>query len=101
VLTPRDRAFLVCFGNHLRLVSDFSPPDPELGPAEERVLGTAFYDAIFYGVTEKLVQSESGRLTARNKYGTAVMDRPARETGGAHFDAEKVDVRAKTGYFAR
>src|SRR5580698_102321 len=24
VLNPRDRAFLLCFGNHLRLVSDFT-----------------------------------------------------------------------------
>src|SRR5213078_2135365 len=33
---------------------------PELGPKESRDLGTAFYDAIFYSVTEKLAY-ESGR----------------------------------------
>jgi Ca-activated chloride channel family protein len=68
---------MLCFGNHLRLVSDFTQSSdqildglnryqhdggrfPELGPRETRVLGTAFYDAIFYSVTEKLAQ-ESGR----------------------------------------
>jgi Ca-activated chloride channel family protein len=77
VLGPKDRAFLVCFGNHIRLVSDLSQSGaqmtqelddyrhndghfPELGPKESRDLGTAFYDSIFYSVTEKLA-SESGR----------------------------------------
>ena len=77
VLGPQDRAFLVCFGNHIRLVSDFSQSGtelqaqlekyrqdnkhfPELGPKENRDLGTAFYDSIFYPVTEKLA-NESGR----------------------------------------
>ena len=71
VLGPRDRVFMVCFGNHLRLVSDYtnSPEEllnnfqefdkgkkhfPELGPKEDRDLGTAFYDSIFYSVSEKL-----------------------------------------------
>jgi len=77
VLGPKDRAFLVGFGNHIRLVSDFSQSGtqmlqqldtyrhdngrfPELGPKESRDLGTAFYDSIFYSVTEKLA-NESGR----------------------------------------
>ncbi len=77
VLGPKDRAFLICFGNHIRLVSDFSQSAtelmgrlekyrhdnghfPELGPKEERDLGTAFYDSIFYPITEKLA-NESGR----------------------------------------
>jgi Ca-activated chloride channel family protein len=75
VLGPKDRAFMVCFGNHLRLVSDYTNSAdqilsnfhefdkgkshfPEIGPKEERDLGTAFYDAIYYSVTEKL--SEAG-----------------------------------------
>ena len=155
VLTPRDRAFLVCFGNHLRLASDFSASGnelidglkrfdkraqdmAELGPPERRVLGTAFYDALYYGITEKLASQDggrkalivfsdgednssahhmldaiesaqaenvvifgirytehdkNGRVTARNKYGTRVMERIGRETGGLDFDAEKVDLR--------
>src|SRR5215831_12385091 len=77
VLGPKDRAFLVGFGNHIRLVSDFSRSGtqllqqldtyrhhdgrfPELGPKESRDLGTAFYDSIFYSVTEKLANA-SGR----------------------------------------
>jgi Ca-activated chloride channel family protein len=161
VLGPKDRAFLVTFGNHIRLISDFSQSGaeiiermneysghdkgknkdkhkrvgfPELGPVENRDLGTAFYDSIYYSVTEKLAresgrralllfsdgednssshdmmttietaqaenvvvfairytEKEHGKLTARNKYGTSVMDRIAKETGGAHIDAEVTD----------
>jgi Ca-activated chloride channel family protein len=150
VLGPKDRVFMVCFGNHLRLVSDFTQSSaqildglnrfehsdthfPELGPKESRDLGTAFYDSIFYSV-EKLANEKGrrallifsdgednssshdmmtaietaqsvnvmlfsirytekphGKLTARNKYGISVMDRIAKETGGAVFDAEVVD----------
>jgi Ca-activated chloride channel homolog len=77
VLGPKDRVFLVGFGNHVRLVSDFSQSGtqmmelldtyrhhndrfPELGPKESRELGTAFYDSIFYSVMEKLAH-ETGR----------------------------------------
>ena len=152
VLGPKDRAFMVCFGNHLRLVSDYtnSPEEillnfrefdrgkrhfPEIGPQEDRDLGTAFYDSIYYSVTEKLAQTggrqailmfsdgednssstnmmsaietaqaanvivytirytepnKHGALNARNKYGISVMDRIARETGGAHIDAQATD----------
>jgi Ca-activated chloride channel family protein len=153
VLGPKDKAFLLCFGNHLRLVNDYTQSGgpmlehlkefekgnyrfPELGPKEDRDLGTAFYDSIFYSVTEKLArengrrallvfsdgednssshdmmttieaaqtenvlvftirytQKEHGHFTARNKYGIRVMDRIARETGGAHIDAESTDPR--------
>ncbi len=151
VLGPKDRVFLVCFGNHLRLVSDYTNSADEIlegykefdkgkkhfseiGPEEERDLGTAFYDSIYYSVLEKLAQgvgrkailmfsdgednssshnmmtaietaqaenvvvyairyteTKHGHLNARNKYGISVMDRTARETGGAHIDAEKTD----------
>ena len=152
VLGPKDRTFMVCFGNHLRLVSDYtnSPEEillnfrefdrgkrhfPEIGPQEDRDLGTAFYDSIYYSVTEKLAQTggrqailmfsdgednssstnmmsaietaqarnvivytirytepnKHGALSARNKYGISVMDRIARETGGAHIDAQATD----------
>jgi Ca-activated chloride channel homolog len=151
VLGPKDRVILVCFGNHLRLVNDYTNSAqeilenyrafekdkrhfPEIGPEEDRDLGTAFYDSIYYSVTEKLAQAggrqailmfsdgednssshnmmaaietaqaantvvyairytetKHGRLNARNKYGISVMDRIARETGGAHMDAETTD----------
>jgi Ca-activated chloride channel family protein len=151
VLGARDRAFLLCFGNNLRLMSDYStsPKDlvealkvfekgknveeyPLLGPREHRVLGTAFYDALFYSstlmmqniergrralivfsdgednssahhmmetveaaqandvllFTVRYTEVRNGRLNARNKYGTSVMERIARETGGADFDGQ-------------
>ncbi len=78
VLTPRDRAFLVCFGNHLRLASDVSASASEiieglkrfdksademseLGPLEHRELGTAFYDALYYATSEKLASPDNRR----------------------------------------
>ena len=174
VLGLKDRAFLVYFGNHLRLLSDYSqsseelmgryeeytkteakgsfhafsssgsknnkknadaPKIPELGPEEERDAGTAYFDAIYYSVAEKLAQEtgrraliifsdgednssehdqmsaieeaqsadvliftiryteedKKGKLSARNKYGVRVMARVAKETGGADFDARKMD----------
>ena len=78
VLGPADRAYLLCFGNYLRVVSEFtsSPNEllaglqayekgrrsfPELGPAEAREAGTAFYDAIYYSSAEMLAKVEHGR----------------------------------------
>ena len=78
VLGPQDRAFLLCFGNFLRVPREFtaSPRElldslqayekgerdvPELGPIEERSAGTAFYDALYYSVTEMLSGNERGR----------------------------------------
>jgi VWFA-related protein len=79
-LTPQDRAFLLCFGNHLRLVADYSTPGrdlaaalagfdhakelsvyPELGPKEIRTAGTAFYDAIYYASVQMLANAEGRR----------------------------------------
>jgi len=166
VLGPKDRAFLVFFDNRIRLISDYSqsgdelmerwqefkgkdpkknkndksakkePEYPDLGPIEKRVLGTAFYDAIFYSISGKLAQETGrrallifsdgednssshdmmtaieaaqssdvliftirytedshGKLTARNQYGIRVMERIAKETGGAEFDAKTTDPR--------
>jgi Ca-activated chloride channel family protein len=154
VLGPQDRVFVLCFGNHLRLVSDFTQAGeevlqrlkeyekhvgrfPEIGPQEDRDLGTAFYDSIFYSISEKLRNErgrrallvfsdgednssshnmmetieaaqlenvrvyairytetkKNGELTARNKYGIGVMERIAKETGGAHIDAKLTDPR--------
>src|SRR6202171_3679993 len=63
VLTPRDRAFLICFGNRLRLASDFSASATdlmdglklfdhdsghmvEIGPPDIRVRGISLYAAL-------------------------------------------------------
>lgn len=78
VLTPEDRSFAVCFGNHLRLVSDWTNDGtaiatnlrrfdegernfPELGPKEERDLGTALNDAVFYAATERMAGNHERR----------------------------------------
>lgn len=81
VLTPRDRAFLLAFANRLALVSDFTAshneimdrlddfddrrpkyPIPEFGPRDEiRVLGTAFYDAIYHACQLKMNGAEHAR----------------------------------------
>jgi Ca-activated chloride channel homolog len=37
----------------------------------------------------RYTETRDGRLTARNKYGTSVMERLAKETGGADFDARE------------
>lgn len=78
ILSPSDQVFAVCFGNHLRLVSDttssasqimeglkhFDKGDmnfPEIGPKENRDLGTALYDAIYFSVEEKLRSNQNRR----------------------------------------
>jgi len=154
VLAAKDRVFLVGFGNHIRLVNDFSHSSselmeswkryekekqkfPEIGPPERRDLGTAFYDSIYYPVMEKLAKEDGrrallmfsdgednssshdmmsvieaaqganvvvytirytekkhGKLTARNQYGIGVMERVAKETGGAVIDAEVTNPHA-------
>ncbi|MDE3197667.1 MAG: VWA domain-containing protein [Acidobacteriota bacterium] len=70
-ITGQDRAMLVCFGNHIRMVSDFSasPDDtlgllkefqkgaghfPELDPDGTREDGTALFDAIYAASAQKL-----------------------------------------------
>ena len=41
--------------------------------------------------TIRYTEKKHGKLTARNQYGMRVMERVARETGGAHIDAEITD----------
>jgi Ca-activated chloride channel homolog len=78
VLDPRDQAFLICFGDHIRLVSDLTSSVaqimdnfqqfekgrhnyPELGPKEDRREGTALFDAIVHSTGEKLANVQHGR----------------------------------------
>jgi Ca-activated chloride channel family protein len=151
VLRPKDKAYLMTFANRLTLVNDYSGSARELvdsldefqkargrmdyptvGPRERRILGTAFYDAVFYGSTLMMqnvdrgrralilfsdgednssahhmmdaieaaqandvllfairyTENREGQWNARNKYGISVMERIARETGGADFDGQ-------------
>jgi Ca-activated chloride channel family protein len=147
-LTPRDQAMLICFGNRIRVVSDFSPSVdtlmdgleafpksggrfPELEPDDTRSGGTALFDAVYLTARDKLTtlsgerkalillsdgednssahdlldaieeaqaadsviytvrytEMRNHRLPARARYGIREMDRLAKETGGAAFDA--------------
>lgn len=78
ILEPNDQAFAICFGNYLRMVSDYtSSPEkitsgihrfnkgdrdfPQIGPKEDRDLGTAVFDAVYYSVTQKLANIHQRR----------------------------------------
>lgn len=78
ILEPRDHAFAVCFGNHLRLCSDWSADphaildgihrfnkgdrtSPEIGPIEDRELGTAVNDAVYFSIADKMKEETSRR----------------------------------------
>ncbi len=47
-------------------------------------------DVVLYNI--RYTDIKSGRLTARNKYGTNAMERLARDTGGVDFDARTVGI---------
>jgi Ca-activated chloride channel family protein len=49
-------------------------------------------DAAVFGI--RYTDIPRGGPTSRNKYGTSVMARIAKETGGADFDAQRADLRA-------
>jgi Ca-activated chloride channel homolog len=82
ILVPEDNVFVLGFGNHLRLLSDWTSgsndnqeafrdalhrydkgdkDQPEIGPIEERDLGTALNDAIYYSISEKMQGIEHRR----------------------------------------
>jgi Ca-activated chloride channel family protein len=80
VLRPVDRAFLLCFANHPRLVVDYTASGRELvnalegfervhdrgmypmvGPPEIRTGGTAFYDAIYHAANQMFTNVQRGR----------------------------------------
>jgi len=80
VLTPRDRAFLVCFASRPRLVAEYSASGkglvealegyealhdktgyPILGPLEIPAGGTVFYDAIYHSALQMFQNVEKGR----------------------------------------
>jgi Ca-activated chloride channel family protein len=48
-------------------------------------------NVVIFGI--RYTEVKKGRLTARNKYGTSVLQRIARDTGGADFDALKENMR--------
>jgi Ca-activated chloride channel family protein len=77
-VAARDRAMLVCFGNHIRVVSDFSSSAedllgslsefqkdsrhfPELEPDDTREGGTALFDALYLTALHKLLPEHGER----------------------------------------
>ncbi|HTS65067.1 MAG TPA: VWA domain-containing protein [Candidatus Acidoferrales bacterium] len=80
VLGKQDKAFLIAFANRIVLVSDYTgsirdlmegldafehqrnhADYPIVGPSETRILGTAFYDAIYYSSTQMMQNIDRGR----------------------------------------
>jgi VWFA-related protein len=78
VLEPQDRVFALCFGDHLRIAADFTSDPaavidgiehynksyasvPEIEPDDTRSGGSAVYDAVYAGVTEKLAAGAARR----------------------------------------
>ena len=49
-------------------------------------------DVLLFAV--RYTEVKNGRLNARNKYGMGVMERMARETGGADYDARAKGLKA-------
>jgi Ca-activated chloride channel family protein len=110
VLTPRDRAFLVCFGNHIRLAQDYtaSPGElidglhyyekgsydfPELGPRERRTLGTAFYDAIFYAIEHSVERSvEQGLAASEHTRKALVIFSDGEDNSSGHHMMEAIEA---------
>src|SRR5579872_1652669 len=109
VLTPRDRAFLLCFGNHLRLAQDYTTsPDeildalknfdkpknrgdmPELGPPDLRSAGTAFYDALYYASRDKLAGEERGRRAL-------IVFSDGEDNSSAHHMLDVIEAAQATG----
>jgi Ca-activated chloride channel family protein len=103
VLKPADRAFLICFGNHLRLASDFSDSGselidamkklekrtvPEIGPHELRFGGTAFYDAIYYATNLKLAAVDHGRSAL-------IVFSDGEDNSSAHNEMETIEAAQK------
>jgi Ca-activated chloride channel family protein len=106
VVTRRDRAFLVCFGNRIRLAQDYtsSPSEliealhhfekgsydfPLLGPFERRTLGTAFYDAIFYSIGHSV---EPGLAASGHSRKALVIFSDGEDNSSGHHMMEAIEA---------
>jgi Ca-activated chloride channel family protein len=106
VMGPNDQAFTICFGDHLRLTNDvtssvgdimdalgrFDHGDrnfPELAPEDRREDqsggGTALYDAIYYGVQQKLE-------TAQGRRRALILFTDGEENASAHDLLEAIGI---------
>lgn len=108
-LQTRDQAFLLCFGNNLRLVSPYTNrieqildrlrayqkskygrDFPRVGPPERRQSGTAFYDAIFHATEDLLTQAERGRRAL-------VVFSDGEDNSSAHHMLDAIEAAQRTG----
>lgn len=105
VLGPNDRAFIVGFGNHIRLVSDFGSNVPEMlnhferytkgdysgfsefASEESREGGTALHDAV-YQAAEKLKPLHDARRVL-------VVFSDGQDNASAHDEVEALDEAAQ------
>ncbi|MGN6594145.1 MAG: VWA domain-containing protein, partial [Terriglobales bacterium] len=110
LLTARDRAFLVGFGDHIRLISDYTPAAatllwtlahyerkyayPELGPKLERDGGTALFDAIDAAMADKL-EAQNGRRVLL-LFSDGEDNSSAHDEGAVLADAQDADVTIYT-----
>ena len=100
ILRPQDQAFAVCFGDHLRLVTDLtanpsaisdglesfdkgSRSFPELEPDDTRSGGSAVYDAIYASVAEKLAKAPNHRRAL-------ILFTDGEENSSAHDEIETI-----------
>jgi Ca-activated chloride channel homolog len=101
-LQPQDQVFVICFGNHLRLVSDLSSDPtsvvdgleqyakdtrkfPELDTDNSREGGSAVYDAIFASASDKL-----GKLSGRRK--ALILFTDGEENASAHDEIDAISA---------
>jgi Ca-activated chloride channel family protein len=104
VLRPGDRAFLVNFANHPRLVVNYTVNGrelvnalegyqwardksvyPMLGPTEIRTGGTAFYDAIYHAANQMFQNTDSGRRAL-------VVFSDGEENASAHHMMDAIEI---------
>lgn len=102
VVRPQDEVFSICFGNHLRLTNDntasaetvldglerFDKGDrkfPELAAEDDREGGTALYDAVYYGVAERLEKAQGRRRAL-------ILFTDGEENASAHDELEAIDA---------
>lgn len=85
----------MCFGNHLRLVSDFTNSTSTLtsgiltSSSEHDLLDTieAAQDANVLIYVIRYTDLEHGKVTPRNRYGLRTLDHLSGQTGGKPHDA--------------
>ncbi len=109
VAQKRDRAFLLCFGNNLRLVAPLTAEMGQIteqleqfqkakriedyqtiGPKEIRVSGTAFYDAIYHAAADVLGKVDEGRRTL-------IVFSDGEDNSSAHHMLETIEACQRAG----